>query len=366
MKGYFWVSYYDANFGKALAVFNGVESAGDYDAIYQYDALGRSAWIAADGSGQAWYANRFTCAGSGDGRRRPRSTRPCPARRTRCGWRARCRASPAAPAAATGTIAVGGYHTIRLQQPAAVTAGDTFVVAVRVATPGWTEPVPVEAPSELIAPRARAGQSLRERRRVVVDRPDRPDDAPRSRARERVPQGVRGRGRRRRHPAAARGPSRGGIVRRGAQADDPLAARRPGLLQRQRDRRAQRARRRRQGRGPPADPGGRRRASAGCGASTANWPQGRYSVRGRAYDVAGGRQATATRAAVLVRGVAPAAGCASLRRRRTGASQAGAGSRQAPARPSGAVGYNATRPRRRRRAGRSACPASGRDAPGGA
>jgi hypothetical protein len=40
---------------------------------------------------------------------------------------------------------------------------------------------------------------------------------------------------------------------------------------------------------------------------TANWPQGRYSVRGRAYDVAGRRQATATRAAVIVRGVSPAA-----------------------------------------------------------
>ena len=42
----------------------------------------------------------------------------------------------AAPAAATGAIAVGGYQRIPVPEPVAVTAGDTFVVAVRVATPG--------------------------------------------------------------------------------------------------------------------------------------------------------------------------------------------------------------------------------------
>ena len=47
----------------------------------------------------------------------------------------------------------------------------------------------------------------------------------------------------------------------------------------------------------------------------ADWPQGRYGVRGRAYDVAGGRQQTATRAAVIVRGGAPAAATAASARR---------------------------------------------------
>ena len=45
----------------------------------------------------------------------------------------------------------------------------------------------------------------------------------------------------------------------------------------------------------------------GVWALRASWPRGRYSVRGRAYDVAGGRQATASRAAVVVGGVAPVA-----------------------------------------------------------
>ena len=38
--GYFWISYYDANYGQDMAVFNGAESVDDYDAIYQHDALG--------------------------------------------------------------------------------------------------------------------------------------------------------------------------------------------------------------------------------------------------------------------------------------------------------------------------------------
>ena len=249
-QGYLWVSYYDASFGKALAVFNGVASVDDHDAIYQYDALGRSAWIAAGGGESAWYANRFTGAGSG------RLTAvsfytPVPGTayevrvaRLAAGHRRGAGRPPA------GTIAVGGYHTVRLQQPAGVTAGDPFVVAVRVTTPGWTEPVPVEAPVGSHRAASARGAVVRERRRLVVDRPHVAGHAARRSARERLPQGVRGRGR----APATRGrrsvdaPRRRRAPRR--HGDDPLAARRPGLLQRQRDRRAQRARRRRQRRWP--------------------------------------------------------------------------------------------------------------------
>ena len=40
--GDFWISYYDRTLGTTLAVFNGVEGAGNHDAIYQHDALGWS------------------------------------------------------------------------------------------------------------------------------------------------------------------------------------------------------------------------------------------------------------------------------------------------------------------------------------
>ncbi len=156
-NGYLWVSYYDASFGKALAVFNGVVPSDDFDAIYQYDALGRSAWIGTGGE-QAWYASRFRCVGSGKVAAVSFYT-PVPGTAYEVRVAGSVRGVAAAPVAASGTVPVGGYHTIRLDSPAPVARGDVFVAAVRVTTPGWSLPVPVERPSSLISPRAKAGQS---------------------------------------------------------------------------------------------------------------------------------------------------------------------------------------------------------------
>ena len=219
-----------------------------------------------------------------------------------------------APVAATGAIAVGGYHTVRLQAPVAVTTGDPFVVAVRVTTPGWTKPVPVEAPSDLIAPRARAGQSY-----VSADGSAWTDLTSlgtlpgHSRANVCLKAFVNAAG-----AGDTRPPHvylRGGIVRRGAKAtirwrlDDPAFSSGSAILELSlRDAGGRVVARRR----IPAVAVGER----GVWSLTAKWPQGRYSVRGRAYDVAGRRQATATRAAVVVRGVAPAAAFARQKYRR--------------------------------------------------
>ena len=311
-QGYLWVSYYDASFGKALAVFSGVASVDDHDAIYQYDALGRSGWITADGGESAWYANRFTAAGSG------RLTAvsfytPVPGTAYEVRVAGTLQGIAAAPAAAAGTIAVGGYHTIRLQQPAGVTAGDPFAVAVRVATPGWNTPVPVEAPSDLIAPRARAGQSF-----VSADGSSWRDltslgtlpGARRANVCLKAFVDADGAG-------DTRPPSvelRGGVVRRGATATihwqlrDPAFSSASAVIELSvRDSAGNVLARRR----IPAVAVGER----GVWSLRADWPQGRYSVRGRAYDVAGGRQQTATRAAVLVRGGAPPAATAPSARR---------------------------------------------------
>jgi C1A family cysteine protease len=158
-QGYFWVSYYDVSFGKTLAVFDGVDPVSDHDAVYQYDALGRSGWVGAPGGGEsAWYANRFVCAGSGDVTAVSFYT-PVPGTTFEVRVADALGDVGAAPAAASGTESVAGYHTVDLPQAVAVTAGRPFVVAVRVTTPGWQDPVPVEEPSEFIAPRARPGQS---------------------------------------------------------------------------------------------------------------------------------------------------------------------------------------------------------------
>jgi C1A family cysteine protease len=155
--GYFWVSYYDADFGREMAVFSGAQSATNYDAIYQYDALG---WTKSIGFGgdTAWFANRFRCAGSGTLAAVSFYT-PVP------GATYAVREADAvgdvgiAPVVASGTLPVAGYHTVKLDAPAAVIEGREFVVAVELTTPGSTRPIPLESPTSLVAPRATPGQS---------------------------------------------------------------------------------------------------------------------------------------------------------------------------------------------------------------
>jgi C1A family cysteine protease len=155
--GYFWVSYYDADFGREMAVFDGVESASNYDAIYQYDALG---WTKSLGFGgdTAWFANRFRCAGSGTLSAVSFYT-PAPGASYAVRVAGAVGSIGTAPVVASGTLAVGGYHTVQLSAPPEVAFGRDFVVAVELTTPGSTRPIPLEAPTALVTPRAAHDQS---------------------------------------------------------------------------------------------------------------------------------------------------------------------------------------------------------------
>ncbi len=156
--GYFWVSYYDRAFGTTFTVFNGVESAANYDAIYQHDALGWSRSIGF-GSTTGWFAARYTSGGDG-------SVTAASFYTPRPGATYELRVAPSlaelatAPPAGTGTLAVAGYHTVPLATPAGVADGRDFVVAVRLTTPGSTRPIPVEHPTRLLAPRPAPGRSF--------------------------------------------------------------------------------------------------------------------------------------------------------------------------------------------------------------
>jgi C1A family cysteine protease len=155
--GYFWISYYDANYGHDMAVFDGAEPASGYDAIYQHDALGWSAGYGFGGE-SGWFAARYRGAGDGSVAAVSFYT-PVPGSSYEVRVAGSVSAVAAAPVAASGVLAVGGYHTVRLDAAAPVRRGRAFVVAVRLTTPGSTRPVPLESPSDLIAPRAARGQS---------------------------------------------------------------------------------------------------------------------------------------------------------------------------------------------------------------
>lgn len=158
LGGYFWISYHDRMLGTQLAVFNGVERAANHDAIYQHDALGWSKNIGFQ-SRTAWFAARYTSGGDG-------SVTAASFYTAKPGASYEVRVAPSlaevgvAPVAGAGTVAVGGYHTVPLTEPMAVTTGADFVVAVRLTTPGSLAPIPVEHPTRLLAPRAAVGRSF--------------------------------------------------------------------------------------------------------------------------------------------------------------------------------------------------------------
>jgi C1A family cysteine protease len=158
MGGYFWVSYHDRSFGTTFTVFNGIEGAGNHDAIYQHDALGWSRSIGF-GSRTGWFAARYTSGGDG-------SVTAASFYTPKPGATYEVRVAPSlaevatAPVAGAGALEVGGYHTVDLTTPVAVTSGADFVVAVSLTTPGSTTPIPVEHPTKLLAPRAAAGRSF--------------------------------------------------------------------------------------------------------------------------------------------------------------------------------------------------------------
>ena len=72
----------------------------------------------------------------------------------------------------TGTITDAGYHTVRLSTPVSVTSGQKFSVVVKLTTPGYNYPIPMENAMVRIFQRrhGKRGTGLYELGRQVVDR----------------------------------------------------------------------------------------------------------------------------------------------------------------------------------------------------
>lgn len=160
--GYFWMSYYDTVLGRTEnAVFRG--ETNNYDAIYQYDTLG---WTSNTGYGTstAWFANVFT-ATSNSSLAAASWYSSAPNSTYELYFYLNPTSGPISSsgpvATKTGTIATAGYHTIALDSPVAITAGQKFSVVVKVNTPGYSYPVPLERPISGYCSRATAsaGQS---------------------------------------------------------------------------------------------------------------------------------------------------------------------------------------------------------------
>jgi C1A family cysteine protease len=139
--GYFYVSYYDSIFGRKdlMASFDNAEATTNYSAIYQYDPLGDVNDIGYSSS-TAWFANVFTAQASasvsavGFYTLSPGTTYSVYTGSSLSGLSLNT----------SGTMTYMGFHTVTLGAPLAITAGQPFVVAVMVMSPGTNYPIAVE------------------------------------------------------------------------------------------------------------------------------------------------------------------------------------------------------------------------------
>lgn len=145
--GYFYVSYYDTVIGLDNAVFI-AEPVDNFDHNYQYDTLG---WTESAGLGgqHAYFANIFTAQGQ-----ELVSAVSFYTPTVDSSYQVSIYTDPAnGPVSSTGprttasgTIAIPGYHTIRLDNPVPVSAGQRFSVVVELTTPGTRFPIAIESP----------------------------------------------------------------------------------------------------------------------------------------------------------------------------------------------------------------------------
>ncbi|MCE5323614.1 lectin like domain-containing protein [bacterium] len=152
--GYFWISYYDANMGKAYSSSvsneNAVFLAGspdEYDTQYSYDTLGLVSMVGY-GSNTAWAAMVFYA--DSDSVLRAAAWY---ALKDSTSYELRIYESPTSKPTSgtlvtsqTGTILAAGYHTIALNTPVLLTAGTKYSCVVKLTTPGYNYPIGFEYP----------------------------------------------------------------------------------------------------------------------------------------------------------------------------------------------------------------------------
>lgn len=148
-EGCFYVSYYDTNIGIYNFVCTGIESADNYDNIYQTDLCG---WIGRLGYGDstAYFANVYTAQGAeqleavGFYALGADTTYEV---YVETGVTEYDRMSME-HLVASGSLENAGFYTIPLETPQALQEGEEFVVIVKITTPGEDHPIAIELVTE--------------------------------------------------------------------------------------------------------------------------------------------------------------------------------------------------------------------------
>lgn len=139
--GYFYMSY--DTFVHSAVAFRGVTQT--TGRIYQYDPLGK---VGAYGGGPTiWFSNVFTAQAS-ENLQSVAFYAATPGSTYEISVNTTVTAGPntGTPSAGpqTGTFEASGYHTLDLNTPIALAAGQKFAVLVKLTTPGYNYPAPLE------------------------------------------------------------------------------------------------------------------------------------------------------------------------------------------------------------------------------
>lgn len=146
--GYFYISYYDGSFARnsEIYVFLNAESTDLHSQIYQYDTLG---WTRNTGYGSdtAWAANMFMATHSS-----LLSAVSFYACAVNTSYQVMVYSDVTAGqprsgvlrAEQTGSFLNAGYYTVNLPVPFAVNTGSRFSVVVKLTTPNYDYPIPLE------------------------------------------------------------------------------------------------------------------------------------------------------------------------------------------------------------------------------
>jgi C1A family cysteine protease len=155
--GYFYVSYYDRRVGGGL-VYTAVSRPSGLR-VYQYDPLG---WVTSSGYGSdtAWFANRFRASGNhrlfAVGFYTGAANSEYEIRVYAGGLERNPTGGTLLSGPQTGTVETPGWHVIDLTFPAMLSEGQNFAVVVRLRTPGYNYPIPLETAESGYSDSARA------------------------------------------------------------------------------------------------------------------------------------------------------------------------------------------------------------------
>jgi len=146
-NGYFYISYYDSNVGTANVVYT-AEPVTNYKDVYQYDPYG---WV--DSIGQSggnnptlWFANIFTAKAS-ESLAAVSFYTASPNSKYEIYIYKDVASEPKTGTLAgtkTGTLPRPGYNTVKLNAPVSLTSGQKYSVVIKLTTPGYYYPCPVE------------------------------------------------------------------------------------------------------------------------------------------------------------------------------------------------------------------------------